>query len=82
LAAGDLQMDNVWIAGSTTGLSVTAGAVRISGCTIVQNGVGVSFTGGSLASFGGNKIRGNTSGNTLSGGGVLGSLSGTSIPLQ
>lgn len=83
-ANADLQMDGVWLAGNATGLSVTAGAVRLSGCTITQNGVGTSILGGSVGSFGNNKVRANTSGN-----GPLGSYlplqlgsAGGSLPLQ
>ena len=85
-SGADLQMDNVWISGSASGLSMTGGATRLSGCTIVQNGVGVHVAGGSLGSFGNNKVWANTSGNTLPGasGGLFlgGSSVGGNLALQ
>jgi hypothetical protein len=81
-ASSDLQMDSVWLANNATGLSTTAGTVRLSGCTIVQNGVGVSILGGSVGSFGNNKVRANASGNgPLGFGGLFGSTGGN-ISLQ
>lgn len=75
---GDLQLDHVWLSGNATGLFATAGAVRLSSCTIIQNGVGVKTSGASVGSFGNNKVAANGSGNgPLSyGSGFLGSVGG------
>ncbi|HEU4951063.1 MAG TPA: hypothetical protein VFT46_03885 [Holophagaceae bacterium] len=85
-SAADLQMDGVWVSGSASGLSISGGVTRLSGCTLVQNTVGIHVAGGSIGSFGNNKVRANGSGNAIpgSGGGLLlgGSSAGGNLSLQ
>ncbi len=82
-ATADLQLDGVWLSGNATGLSATSGTLRLSGCTITQNGVGVRTTGASVGSFGNNKIGGNGSGNgPLSFGFGIPGSSGGNLALQ
>lgn len=51
-----------------TNFGVFAGSgtsiIRLTGCTITENGAGISESGGTVESFGDNSIRGNGSGNT------------------
>jgi len=76
-AAGFTQchIENCVIAHNGTGIVLPTGAptVRLLNTTITGNNVGVQVTGGSLASYGNNRLAGNNSGN-----GPIGPV----IPLQ
>jgi len=63
-----LQLDNVVVSGSATGLLSVGGAtIRVSNSTITDNVTGVLPSGGSILSFGNNRLVGNTSNGTFSG---------------
>jgi hypothetical protein len=44
---------------NSTGVKHTVGASRIANCRISGNGTGINVTGGTLSSFGDNKVKGN-----------------------
>lgn len=61
-AAGNLgvDLDSNFVSSNATGLSLVAGTTRIGGNRIVNHGTGVNFAGGTLVTYGDNKIDGNT----------------------
>lgn len=44
---------------NTNGITSAASTARIGGCSILSNGVGINFTGGTVQSFGDNMVKGN-----------------------
>jgi hypothetical protein len=60
-----VDLENVLLSGSATGIvSYTGAAVRLSNSSIVQNQIGMSSIGGSILSFGNNRIA-NSGGNAF-----------------
>jgi hypothetical protein len=45
---------------NTSGLAAIAGTARIANCRISGNTNGINFLGGTVQSFGDNKVKGNT----------------------
>jgi hypothetical protein len=66
--AATIELDNVVVSGSTTGiLSVGGATVRVNGSTITDNVTGLSASGGSILSFGNNRLSGNGTNGSFSG---------------
>jgi hypothetical protein len=66
--AASVDLDNVLINGSSTGiLSLTNSTVRINNSSILNNGTGLSLSGGSILSFGNNRLVGNIVNGSFSG---------------
>jgi len=63
-----IELDSILISGNNNGLAVVAGTSRIANCRITNNTGGIVFAGGTVESFGDNKVFGNT--NNQSGGSV------------
>ena len=60
----NIELDGSTLNNNTvTGLRVAGGTVRLADCTITGNASGVSITGGTVSSFGNNRVAGNGSGN-------------------
>jgi len=71
-ATTELNANRSVFSGNATGVSMTAGTVRLSGNTIVDNTTsGVSLSG-TVVSWGDNQINGNAGTNTLPAGAVIG----------
>jgi hypothetical protein len=66
--AATIELDNVIVGGSTTGiLSVGGATVRVNGSTITDNVTGLSLSGGTILSFGNNRLSGNGTNGSFSG---------------
>jgi hypothetical protein len=66
-AAASIYLDNVLLSGSTTGIVSNSGAdVRLSNCSIINNLAGITSAGGSIMSFGNNRVA-NVGGNAFTG---------------
>ena len=61
--SANVDLDGMTISGATTGLRVSGGIARLSDCTITRNTTGVTITGGSVSTFGNNRVSGNGAGN-------------------
>jgi nitrous oxidase accessory protein NosD len=63
--SADASLDHCTIFGSPYGIYAGSGAsvTRISNVTITGNTTGISFSGGTVVSYGNNYIAGNTGGN-------------------
>ena len=55
-----IELDSCLLQGSTNGLGLVAGITRIGNCRITNNTNGVAFAGGTLVTYGDNKLDGNT----------------------
>ena len=66
----ECNVENCVIAHNGTGVAVVSGAptLRLSSSTVVNNSVGIQLVSGTVASYVNNRIAGNGSGNTPSGG--------------
>jgi hypothetical protein len=61
VTAGTTQVDvdTCFLESNNNGLLAAASVTRIANCRISGNGTGISFTGGTVQSFGDNKVKGN-----------------------
>jgi hypothetical protein len=71
-----VELDSCLMTGSTNGLAVVASTSRIANCRITNNTNGITFAGGSVESFGDNKVFGN---GTNQNGGAVTALSPAKI---
>ncbi len=55
-----IELEGCLLQGSSNGLGLVAGTTRISNCRITNNTNGVAFAGGTLVTYGDNKLDGNT----------------------
>jgi hypothetical protein len=69
VTAGSTQTDadTCLIASNGDGIRAVASTTRIANCRITANTNGINFTGGTVFSFGDNKVKGNTSADQLGG---------------
>ncbi|HVF67870.1 MAG TPA: hypothetical protein VM914_09415 [Pyrinomonadaceae bacterium] len=63
-----IDIDTSVFNGNTNGISATTGTIRIANCRISQNATGINFTGGTVQSFGDNKVKGNFTADQAGGG--------------
>ena len=61
-----INAENCTLTNNGTGVNVTTGGaiIRLSNCVVMNNTTGIAITGGTVASFGNNKITGNTTNGT------------------
>ncbi|HJU84136.1 MAG TPA: hypothetical protein VJ600_07980 [Holophagaceae bacterium] len=59
----NVQMDQVALSDNNYGVKTFAGALRLSNCVITGNGTGVFISGGTVSSYGNNRLDGNSGGN-------------------
>ena len=55
-----IDLDSCVMQGGTNGLAIVAGTHRMSNCYITNNTNGVNFAGGTLVTYGDNRLAGNT----------------------
>jgi Right handed beta helix region len=69
VTAGTTQVDidTCFIESNANGIQAAASTTRIGGCRISGNGNGINFTGGTVQSFGDNKVKGNFTNDQLGG---------------
>ena len=60
IGAFALELDTCYMEFNTSGLLALAATARIANCRITGNTNGINFSGGSVQSFGDNKVKGNT----------------------
>jgi len=79
VGAGTAQVDvdTTDIQGNGNGITAAASTTRIANCRISGNNNGINFTGGTVQSFGDNKVKGNFSNDQ-----VGGSVSSVPVPVK
>ena len=61
--SANVELDSVGIVNAGTGLRVSGGVLRLADCTITRNSTGVVISGGSVSTYGNNRVTGNGAGN-------------------